>query len=169
MGWYTSWPSVPPHWPQWIANRDTPHELWKWWCTTGFGWYHGILDVWNANNCLAGQDRICCLDKITLNSFSSSSSIRERHAKRRLRFLEPRSKNEQHTSTILNTIQHPGVRHDILADAYFGDFDPLPAPAASFSSFQSYLGVTADAPNVSWRNWRLGVRLRPQGSYKGRL
>lgn len=88
--------------PNESQNRDTPHELWKWWCTIGFGGYHGILDVWNANNCLAGQDRICCLDKITLNSLASSSSFRARHAKRRLRFFGPEaimSNTPQQSST----------------------------------------------------------------------
>ena len=62
------------------------------------------------------------------------------------------SNTPHHISRLAPADQHPEVRHDILADAYFGDFDPFPAPAASFSSFQSGLGVTTDAHNVSWRN-----------------
>ena len=87
---------------------------------------------------------------------------------------------QQSSTHPVGTGHQPGVRHDILADASFGDFDPFPAPAASFSAFQSCLGVTTDAHNVSWRNWRLRIisarimffwfeRGKSKGSlYKGR-
>ena len=42
------------------------------------------------------------------------------------------------------------LRHDILVDADFSNFNPFPSAAAPFSSFPSSLSVTADTHHVSW-------------------